>query len=419
MINLKHYRENPDIYIQWCAAKRVIMDREQFNVLDGQVRDLKFQIDECNAQRNTASASIQKLEKWGPDFLKAVSDVKILKEQIATLEALYAQAKAEFDILVLRIPAPPLAEVPVWWEEDNKVIKLIGTMPTYDFNPQAHDDILTTKWYLDMERAVKLSGSRFAMLKGKMVQLQLALQQFVLMKLIKKWFTPVMVPFMVKEWPMLHTWYLPDAENWLYVVNPGEDDYYLIGTSEVPLISQHSGEVLDLSNGPIRYVWLSSCFRREAGSYGKDTKWLIRVHQFEKVEMVSFCKPEDASKEHELLFAIENEIFTDLWLHYQQILIASWDLWWPAAKKYDLEAWFPSQQAYREVTSTSNTVDYQARRANIKYQTDEGKEFVYSLNGTACALWRALACIVEQYQTAEWDVIVPEVLRDYMGCEKF
>ena len=219
---------------------------------------------------------------------------------------------------------------------------------------------------------------------------------------------------------MLHTGYLPDAENGLYVVNPGEDDYYLIGTSEVPLVSQHSGEVLDLTNWPIRYVGLSSCFRREAGSYGKDTKWLIRVHQFEKVEMVSFCKPEDAANEHELLFAIENEIFADLWLHYQQILIASGDLWSPAAKKYDLEARFPSQQAYREVTSTSNTVDYQSRRANIKYKTDENKkEYVYSLNGTACALWRALACIVEQYQTADGDVIVPEVLRPFMGCEKF
>lgn len=197
-----------------------------------------------------------------------------------------------------------------------------------------------------------------------------------------------------------------------------EDDLWLIGTSEVPLVAQHMNEILDVSELPLRYCGFSSCYRREAGTYGKDTKGLIRVHQFEKVEMVSFCKPEDSVREHEHLREVEEEIFTELGIHFQRLLICSGDLGAPAAKKYDLEAWFPGMGVYKEVTSTSNTTDFQTRRGNIKFKDGERKEFVHSLNGTALALGRALAAIVETYQTKEGDIVVPEVLRKRMGEEK-
>jgi seryl-tRNA synthetase len=223
---------------------------------------------------------------------------------------------------------------------------------------------------------------------------------------------------------MYATGFFPNDKNNVYTVNPKaphtqelreEDDLYLIGTAEVPLVAQHSDEVLEADILPLRYVGYSSCYRREAGTYGKDTKGLIRLHQFEKVEMVTFVKPEDSIKEHEFLAAIEEEIFTDLGLHFHKLHICTGDLGAPAARKYDLEAWFPAQEAYREVTSTSNTTDFQTRRANIKYKDGQTRDFVHSLNGTAIAMSRAIACIIETYQTAEGDVIIPEVLRPFMG----
>lgn len=417
MINLKDYREYPQKYIKGAADKGHTIDRDLFDNLDTQVRELKFFIDESNAKRNTLSKQIQTLQKWSPAFLEAVQHVKTLKQDIATKEKTYEELYTKFKAILLSIPSPALSDVPVGTEEDNHVIKHIWQKPSFDFAPKTHWELLEAKWYLDTERGVKLSWSRFVIVKGKLAELQLALTQWATKKLIAKWFELTLVPQLVKEDAMTVTWYLPDAENGVYVINPWEDDYYLIWTSEVPLIAQHANETFDVDELPRRYVWYSSCFRREAWSYGKDTKWLIRLHQFEKVEMVSFVTPEDAEKEHELLFAIENEIFTELWLHYQQILIASGDLWAPAAKKYDIEAWFPGIGAYKEVTSTSNTTDFQTRRGAIKYKDGTHKDFVCSLNGTAVALWRALACIVETYQTKEGDICIPEVLQAYMGVE--
>ena len=445
MINLKDYRQNPQKYIIWAKDKMVEVDRKLFDMTDAQLRALKWKQEAMLKQRNDLSKEIDVKRKAWEDFQALVQQVKWLKEELNGITTQIEELQKTFDDLVLRIPNPPLDDVPVGTEDDNVVIKKVGEKRNYDFTPKTHRELLEAKGYLDTERGVKLSWSRFVIVRWKLAELQLALQNRVVQKLVKKGFEFTFVPQLVREDAMRTTGFLPNDAMNLYRVNPkvlhpnpllegegnleGEgdktqnfpwepDDLRLIGTAEVALISQHMNETLDASELPKRYVWFSSCYRREAGTYGKDMKGLIRLHQFEKVEMVSFVKPEDAEKEHELLFAIENEIFSELWLHYQQILIASGDLGAPAAKKYDLEAWFPGIWAYKEVTSTSNTTDFQTRRGMIKYKEDGKKDFVYSLNGTAVALGRALACIVETYQTAEGDIEVPEVLRPWMRDDK-
>jgi len=501
MIDIKDYREHPEKYIQWAKDKWSTIDWDAFASLDTKVRSLKHQLDEMNAKRNELSKSIQTLEKWSDAFKAVVAEVQSMKWSLWEKQTEYDEAFEVFQTILLTIPSPALADVPVGSEHDNQVITTVHEKPAFDFEPKTHWDILEAKWYLDQDRAVKLSWSRFQIVRGGLAELQFALMQWVSQKLIKKWFELTLVPQLVREDAMKTTGFLPNEASNLYRVNwkikkwwieqlreekiklelclyenewkniinfndyeikifdntfnwetsywiiesalnyvketidefekmkneskievkfeseREEDDLRLIWTAEVPLIGQHAGETFDVEELPKRYVWFSSCYRREAGTYGKDTKGLIRLHQFEKVEMVSFVRPQDAEKEHEMLFAIENEIFSELGLHYQQILIATGDLWAPAAKKYDLEAWFPWIGSFKEVTSTSNTTDFQTRRGNIKVKDGVDKYYAYSLNGTATALWRALACIVETYQTSEGDIRVPDVLKPWMSRE--
>lgn len=512
MIDLKAYRADKQKYIDGAKNKGVRVDRDAVDALDATTKDLKQQLDDLAARRNHLSAQVQELQKAGGDFSAVVAEVKTIKEQFATIESTYNEQFAVFEKILATIPNPPMPEVIIWKDDsENQVAEYVGTKKEFSFTPKPHWELLEAKGYLDSERAVKISGSRFVMLKGKAAQLEFAMIQRAIEKLSNKWFIFTIVPQLVREQAMYTTGFLPNDASNLYRVNPKwrayseyedtlidikkemdkyakretqwysvedlinvvwedkdiikkflmynkkrhggdgqefwlslkectyelidrwiadlvtyqsndnqreEDDLWLIWTSEVPLVSQHIDEVLDADQLPLRYCGFSSCYRREAGTYGKDAKGLIRVHQFEKVEMVSFVKPEDSVKEHEFLRAIEEEIFTDLWLHYQRLHICSGDLGAPAAKKYDLEAWFPGIWAYKEVTSTSNTTDFQTRRGNIKFKDGDRREYVHSLNGTAMALGRALAAVVETYQTAEGDIMIPEVLQKWMGVEK-
>lgn len=426
MIDIKDYRKNPEKYHKGAKDKGSLIDRSQFELLDVQTRDAKFSLDESNAKRNALTKQIQELQKSGGDFTSVIAEVQTLKQIITRLEEDYKHYEEQFTSMLLSIPSPALEDVPVWTEHDNVVMKYIGQKPSFDFEPKTHYELLEAKGWLDQERAVKLSGSRFQIMRGPLAELQLALTNRATQKLIKKWFELTLIPQLVKDDALITTWFLPNDSTNVYRVNPKteinqtireEDDLWLIGTAEVALVSQHMNETLDADSLPRRYVGYSSCFRRESGTYGKDTKWLIRLHQFEKVEMVTFVKPEDAAKEHEMLFAIENEIFQELGLHYQQILIATGDLGAPAAKKYDIEAWFAGMDKYIEVTSTSNTTDFQTRRWNIKIKNGKEKYYAYSLNGTAVAMSRALACIVETYQTAEGDIRVPDCLIPFVWRE--
>lgn len=426
MIDLKDYRQNPKKYHKWALEKGHTIDRASFDMLDMKMKTTLWSIEQLRAERNELTGKIQIAQKDQSNDIESLKDrVKQIKTELETLEYEYDAMNGDFWLLMAKIPSPAFGDVPVGKDDsENLVMYTVGEKPQFSFTPKHHWEIGEAKGYLDSERATNLSGARFNMMKGKLVMLEFALIQWVMTKLEKKWFTPVITPQLVREPAMYATGFFPNDANNVYTVNPKspvpqekweEDDLYLIGTAEVPLVAQHSGETFDVSELPKRYVGFSSCFRREAGTYGKDSKWLIRLHQFEKVEMVTFVRPEDSLKEHEMLVAIEEEIFTELGLPFHKLHICTGDLGAPAARKYDLEAWFPAQDAYREVTSTSNTTDYQTRRANIKYKDGQVKEFVHSLNGTAIAMARCIACIMENYQTAEGDIIIPEVLRGFMG----
>jgi seryl-tRNA synthetase len=348
---------------------------------------------------------------------KMLDKMKILsKDQKNQQEKFNNQQKNVQEILE-SLPNPPREEV-IFGKDDseNKVLRIEGEKPEFNFSPKEHWVLAEKHDLLDMEQAAKVSGSRFYYLKNELAILQQALILWAFTKVAKKGFTATIPPFMTKEKAIYGTGYLEKGEN--YIVNPKEDDLYLIGTSEVPMVSIHADQVINLDNGPLKYVAYSPCFRREAGSYGKDTKGILRVHQFEKVEMVAFCKPEDAIKIHESLREIEEEILKDLEIPYQVINICTGDLGQSASKKYDLEAWLPGQGKYREMTSTSICDDYQSRRLNIRYKDENGKlQYVYTLNGTAVAS-RPLIAIFENFQDKEGNISIPKVLVPFCGFDK-
>jgi seryl-tRNA synthetase len=438
MIDLKKFRENPKIFIEWAKAKQEEVDFDKFIELDNKLRDLQKQLDEINAKINSLSKQLpQSSEKE-----EIISQVKKLKSKQKELEKQYNQVKQDHLKIWLKIPNPPAEDVPYWEsDEDNQVIYTVGLLNIYSKkenpnlskiciknrkesfesvwkkfpeNPLPHREILEKRNLLDTKRSAKVSWSRFRYIKEWLVLLELALINFVVDKLRKKWFSLTIWPNMVKEEAMIATWFFPAEKNQIYHVNPEEDDLYLIWTSEVTLVSQHMNEILDVNDLPLRYAWISPCYRREVWKSWKDIRWLIRLHQFEKVEMVSFTKPEDSRKEHEFLVSIEEEIWSELGIPYRKILICSWDLWAPAAKKYDLEAWMPGMNTFKEVTSCSNTTDYQARRAKIRFKNWNKKDYVHTLNWTAIAIQRWLAAIVENYQTEDMRIVIPKVLRKYI-----
>lgn len=418
MIDIKDLRNRPDYYRTSTAAKgsdSSLVDK--ILVADETRRGTLSDKEVVRSEQNKLSSMIPKASPEEREALLAKT--KDLSEQLKTLEEKATQAEKEYMDLLCQIPNPIHESVTVGnTDEDNKVLRYEGDKPDFDFEPKEHWELAEDLDLLDLERAAKVSGSRFFYMKNDLVLLEFALIQFVLHKLVAKGFTPVIPPYMVRERAMFGTGYFPDAENGVYIVNPGEDDLFLIGTSEVPLVNYHDGEILDTKDLPLRYVGVSPCFRREAGSYGKDTKGILRVHQFEKVEMVSFCSPEKSWEEHEFLRSVEEEILQELEIPYQVMDICSGDLGGSAAKKYDLEAWMPGQGKYREVTSTSNTTDFQARRLQIRCKNGEEKpELLHILNGTATSM-RPLIAIMENYQQKDGSIMIPKALQGLMGKDR-
>jgi seryl-tRNA synthetase len=269
---------------------------------------------------------------------------------------------------------------------------------------------------LDIERAAKLSGSRFGFLLGPMVRLELALVQFALDMLEPHGFVPVAPPVLVREQALFGTGFFPGDREQVYAIEA--DDLYLVGTSEVSIAGMHADEILDAATLPLRYVGFSTCFRREAGTYGKDTRGIFRVHQFDKVEMFSFCDPEKSQEEHDFLLAREEELAQALEIPYRVVNVAAGDLGASAAKKFDIEAWFPGQGRYREITSTSNTTDFQSRRLKIRYRADDGNRLVHTLNGTAIAVGRWLIALLENHQREDGTVVIPEALLGYVNFDR-
>ena len=352
----------------------------------------------------------------GDEKATLLTRTKELSAEVKQLEAAAAEAGGEYETLLADLPNLVLPDVPIGGEDEGTVLETHGTPRDFaaeGFAPRDHLELGELLGAIDMERGAKVSGSRFYYLRGQGAELELALLNLAMASALRNGFTPIIPPALVKPEAMEGTGFLGQAAQDVYHLE--QDDLYLVGTAEVPLAAYHSNEILDVGELPLRYAGYSPSFRREAGSYGKDTRGIFRVHWFDKVEMFVFCDPADAEAEHQRLLAWEKEFITALELPFQVLDVASGDLGLSAARKYDCYAWLPTQDRYREITSTSNCTDFQARRLNIRARFDGGTAPVATLNGTLCAMTRTILMILENHQQADGSVRIPEALRPYLG----
>jgi len=409
MIDLRLLREDPD-----CARASQQARGDDPSLVDALLaaaearRAAVSRADDLRGEQKAASASVRSAS---PEERPAVLDrAKALASEVKEAEAAQTEAEAALRVAHLAVPNV-VAGAPPGGEADFIVIEQVGDIPTYDFAVRDHLDIGTLLGAIDTERGAKVSGSRFAFLTGPGALLELALVNLAMSHATTHGFTPMIAPALVRPEAMEGTGFLGAHAAEVYKLE--NDDLYLVGTSEVPLAAYHSGEVLD--DVPRRYAGFSSCFRREAGSHGKDTRGIIRVHQFDKVEMFSYVAPADAEAEHQRLLGWEKDFLAALELPFRVIDVAAGDLGSSAARKYDCEAWLPSQERWLELTSTSNCTDFQARRLGIRFRGDKGPEAVATLNGTLCAVGRTIAVLLEVHQRADGSVHVPLALRPYLG----
>jgi len=407
MLDIKYIRENPEKVKEGCQKKNIDVDIDKLLELDKKKREMLESIEKLRHQRNLIS---EKRESNKEEIEMA----KELKEKIKELKEESEKINKDFDNLIFQIPNLPLDDVPVGKDEgDNVVVREVGNIPKFDFKPKDHLEIGENLDIIDVKRAGKVSGPRFGYLKREAVLLEFSLINLAFEVLLKKGFIPVLPPAMIKPEMMWGMGYFIKAPEEGFFVE--KDKLYLIGTAEQSLGPLHANEVFNELEKPKRYFGFSTCFRREAGAYGKDTRGIFRVHQFDKVEMFSFCKPEDSIEEHQFFLKIEEELMAALKLPYRVIRICTGDMAFPTASQYDIEAWFPGQNKYRETHSTSNCTDFQARRLNIRYRDKFGKlNFVHTVNGTAFAM-RPLIAILENYQRKDGKVDIPKVLQKYLG----
>ncbi len=399
MIDLKAARANPDAFRAALARKGAAQAFDELLEADGRWLELVPQVDELRSRTKLKG-------KPAPEQLEALKQVKV---ELKRLEEELAEAERRRRELLDRVPNPPDEATPDGFAEEDAVeIRRAGEPRSFDFPVRDHVDLAQIYGWIDLERASRVSGSRFAYRIGDVALLELALYRFALDRLCEKGFVPVLPPVLVREEAMYGTGFFPTDEVNIYAVE--RDELYLVGTSEVSLAALHMGEILDEDSLPLRYTGYSTCFRREAGAAGKDTRGMFRVHQFDKVEMFVFTFPEASRDEHERLLAIEEELVQELDLPYRVVNVAAGDLGASAAKKYDIEAWFPGQERYREITSTSNTTDYQARRLGVRFRRDgKSLEHPHTLNGTAVTA-RAMIALMENFQDEGGSISVPEPL---------
>lgn len=409
MIDISFIREHPDVVKANNASRNVEVDVEEILVLDKQRRELQKEYDDKRAQQK----SLSKNKPTEEDF----TTLKALKSELQDIDTQLRVVAENLHALLILLPNINLDDTPIGSSEDDNVeLRTVGTKH-HEGSGRAHESIGADLGLFDFERGAKVSGNRFWYLKGEAVRLEMALVHYVMQKLVDKGFLPMQPPHLVRREALFGTGFFPAAEFEIYTVNPGEDDLYLIGTSESPLVAYHADEVIDVKQ-PIRYCAYTPCYRREAGAYGKDTTGILRGHQFNKIEMVSFTQPEVSLAEHQFLLSIEEEILEELGLAYRVIAQCSADISPQAGQCFDIEAWMPGQQTYREVTSCSNTTDYQSRRLNIRYKTSDGLAFVHTLNGTAIATGRIIIALLENFVQDDGSVILPKVLHGYMGTDR-
>ncbi len=415
MLDVALLRSDRERLADAMARRGVDIDLDELAALDERRRQVRASAEQMRADQRAAGKEIATLE--GDAKQAAIARTQELSDA-------YKAALAEADALDEEfeerwVPLPNLIHdaVPTGaGEEDNLEISRWGEPPDFGFEARDHQDLGEALGIIDKERGAKVSGSRFHYLKGEAALLEFALMRWAMDELVGEGFTPVVPPVLVREEALFGTGFFPEAREQVYAVP--EDELFLAGTAEVPLAAMHSDEILDAADLPLRYVGFSSCFRREAGTYGKDTRGIFRVHQFDKVEMFSFCHPDRSWEEHEYLFGLEQRLIQALGLPYRVVDVCTGDLGASAARKYDIEGWVPGQGAYRELTSCSNTTDYQARRLRIRFKDEDGtNRVVHTLNGTAVTSSRTLLMIMEIYQQADGSVAVPEVLRPYTGFD--
>jgi seryl-tRNA synthetase len=403
MLDIKFIRENSKLVSEKSKQKGYDVDIEKLLKVDEERRKLIEEVDAIRSNRK--KAAVDRDEKKG----------QALKSELKEKENKLEKLQEEYYVLIRKVPNLAKEDVPVGKDDtENKVVKNVGEKPRFDFAPKDHLDLALSLDLIDVERASKISGPRFAYLKNELVSLEFALINYVFELLNKEGFIAIIPPVLINKKAVAGLGY-PEYEN-------GEgykvDDQYLAGTAEHSIVPMHMDETFNGSDLPRRYAAFSTAFRREAGSYGKDTRGIFRVHQFDKIEMVSFVQPDDEDKEHQYLLSLEEKIVTDLNLPYQIIDICTGDLGFPAARKYDIEVFLPSQNKYRETHSVSTCGDFQSRRLNIKYKTQKETGFVSILNGTAVALGRMLIAIMENYQQKDGSILIPKVLQKYTNFNK-
>ncbi|WP_100332706.1 serine--tRNA ligase [Bacillus xiapuensis] len=390
---------------------------DHFEKLDKRRRELLTQAEELKSKRNSVSQQVAQLKREKQNADELIKEMRVVGDRIKELDGELKQVEGDLDALLLTIPNIPHESVPVGeTEDDNVEVRKWGTVPQFDFEAKPHWDVADELDILDFERAGKVTGSRFVFYKGMGAKLERALISFMLdLHSEEHGYEEMLPPYMVNRASMTGTGQLPKFEEDAFLIE--EEDYFLIPTAEVPVTNYHRDEILDAEQLPLAYAAYSACFRSEAGSAGRDTRGLIRLHQFNKVELVRFVKPEDSYQELEKLTGHAEKVLQLLGLPYRVMSMCTGDLGFTAAKKYDIEVWLPSYGTYREISSCSNFEDFQARRSNIRFRREKkGKpEHVHTLNGSGLAIGRTVAAILENYQQEDGSVIIPEVLRPYIG----
>jgi seryl-tRNA synthetase len=412
VLDVRAIREDPDRFRKGLARRNLADAVDLILALDERRRQLTVRVEELRAEQNRSGKAIGRAE--GEDKQRLIGEVARVSAEVKELEPQLEQVEAELSDLLARTPNVPHESAPDGFTDEDAVeVRRHGEPPAFEFEPRDHAVLGELLGMLDTERGARTSGSRFVYLLGDIVQVQFALVRHALDILTVRGFVPVIPPVLVREEAMFGSGFLPTDEVNIYVTSP--DELYLVGTSEVSLAAFHAGEILDEADLPIRYAGYSTCFRREAGTYGKDMGGMFRVHQFDKVEMFSFARPEESWDELEFILGIEEEILGKLDLPYRVTNTAAGDLGSAAAKKYDLEAWLPGQDRYRELTSCSNYTDYGARRGQTRIRRTSGEvEILHTLNGTATAIGRTLIAILENNQRADGSVALPTALHAYL-----
>jgi seryl-tRNA synthetase len=395
---------------------------KDFHAIDQKRRAAIKQMEELKAERNKITEAIAKLKKEKQDASAEIEKTRLMREQIPALEKEVEEEDARLRAILTTIPNIPNDSVPVGKSEhDNQVVKVWGEAPKFDFQPKPHWELGESLGVLDLERAAKLTGARFALYWDLGAKLERALMNFMLdLHTTEHGYTEVMPPYLVNSDSMYGTGQLPKFASDLFRVPHGDRDLWLIPTAEVPVTNIYRDETLEASRLPVSLTAYTPCFRSEAGSYGKDVRGIIRQHQFQKVELVKFTRPEDSYEQHEKLTRDAESILEKLGLHYRRMLLCTADMGFASAKTFDLEVWLPGQGLFREISSCSNFEAFQARRANIRFKPErkKGTELVHTLNGSGLAVGRTWLAIIENYQQADGSVVIPEALRPYMGAEK-